>query len=81
MLVLPVTTVARRPLSACRGVGSIADHGSVYHHTPVVLLRERPDAHAELPHDKNALHMVEEESVKEKSKKIMNSCHTFACDF
>lgn len=42
-LVLPLTTVARRPLPACGGVGITADHDTIYHHTPAVLFRERPD--------------------------------------
>lgn len=44
-LVLPLTTVARRPLPACGGEGITADHGTIYHHTPAVLFRERPDTH------------------------------------
>lgn len=47
MLVLPLTTVARRPLPACGGVGITADHGTIYHHTPAVLFRERPDTDIE----------------------------------
>lgn len=44
-LVLPITTVARRPLPACGGAENIVDHGSIYHRTPAVLLREGPDTH------------------------------------
>lgn len=46
-LVLPLTTVARRPLSACGRVRITADHGTIYHHTPAVLFRDRPDTDIE----------------------------------
>jgi len=46
-LALPLTTVARRPLPAGGGVGIAADRGPIYHHTPAVLFRERPDTDIE----------------------------------
>lgn len=37
------------------------DHGSIYHHTPAVLLREGPDIHIVLPWDRNVIRTLDDE--------------------
>jgi hypothetical protein len=69
MLVLPITTVARRPLPACGAVGSSADHGAFIIIHQQSCLRERPDTGTELPHDRTVTHTLGKESIWAKSEK------------